>query len=158
MNNELSTDKVKRPKGVWILTIANGVFAGVLPIAGIAIAYYFPESRTALGLSGFQVFSTVALGALICQASYQTWKGSGQAKLVLLALITVHWTFIAYNNISFILSDSAAALDQTQRTRIYGNIVRAILWVGVNYWYFLGSRTKLFFRDNASRKSKSSEI
>jgi len=135
----------KRPTGVWILTLSDGLFAGVIPIVGIILVFLHEEMRQILGASAGSTLLSVLFGLAVCYAAYRAWTGDDRFRKGLLILITLHWGFIIFNNIQIAVSDVAAQLEPSQRMKLYTNMGRAAIWLAINYWYFLGSRPRAFY-------------
>jgi hypothetical protein len=137
--------KVKRPIGLWILTVADAIFAAVIPIAGIVFLFTNSEARIGLGLTGWTTLSSIVLGVGILYAVYRVWAGDAKWRRPLLLLITVHWGYIIFNNAQLLLSDAGAQLTSEQTTRLYGNMLRSFFWILWNWVYLLGRWPRNFF-------------
>lgn len=149
----------KRPIGIWILTIGDGFAAGVIPLGLLLYFYFNDDAREIMALSTAVMFASMSLAVGICVSAFRTWNGDDGSRKMLLTLITVHWGYIIYQNSMLLFSESALQLTSDQQTKLYAHIVRSVLWIGVNYWYFLGSRPRAFFAlreqaEKVGRKTK----
>ena len=143
----------KRPTGVWILTLCDGLFAGIIPIVGIVIVFFNSEMRHILGVSVGTTLFSIFLGLAVCYAAYRAWARDDRFRKLLLVLITLHFGFIIFNNMQVALLDIAAQLEPSLRMKLYTNIGRAVIWLVINYWYFLGSRPRAFYESNIQAPS-----
>jgi hypothetical protein len=143
---------VKRPPGIWILTLSVGVFAGVIPFAGVLLFFFEPTARQAFNMGLYQIFSSIILASGVLYACYGVWQGNAKAKRILIWLVAIHWGYIIFNNVQWIFSDELMmAIPEEQRYRPFANIVRSALWIFATFWYLLMSKkSKSFFAARAA--------
>ena len=130
---------VKRPKGVWILTIWILVMAGLVPL--IALALFFING------SGFNnvyqlIFSVlVALGVIISAIS--AWAGIKRAKNFLVVFSLIHYLLLAYQN-GLIAYRELVPTDRLALT--WGRSIRSIVYSVIIIWYFyISKKTDKFY-------------
>ena len=131
--------KVKRPIGVWILTIWILVMAGLVPL--IALAFFFING------SGFSdvyqlIFSVlVAIGVFISAIS--AWAGNKRAKFFLVVFSLVHYLLLAYQN-GLIAYKEIVPTDRLALT--WGRSIRSIVYSVIIIWYFyISKKTDKFY-------------
>jgi hypothetical protein len=134
-----SSTVIKRPLGVWLLTIYAAIFAGLAPLV----------LATVLLLSGnlgknpvFPIISML-LNVSIIYYSVRTWQGNDRARKIFLILITANYVFIGLNNLILLLSEQVPVDEQT---RLYGRVFRGVLYPAIFIWYFNRSKTKEFYQ------------
>jgi hypothetical protein len=147
MGEDSNINQLKRPLGIWVLTLSVGIFAGVLPCLGLFLALLEPTARQGLNLGPIQIFSSIILASSVLFACYGVWRGHARAKRFLILLVILHWGFIIFNNVQWILTDELmSAIPEEQRYRPFGNIVRSALWIFAVLWYLLfNKKAKSFF-------------
>jgi hypothetical protein len=137
---------VKRPMGIWVLTVSVAIFAGLVPILGYIFLLLNTEVLAGMNVGLPQLVGGVTLAFSLLYFSCSVWRGNVKAKNVLLALVLLHWGAIIFNNVQLLLNEEVMALipvDQKQRPA--ANVVRSVLWIIGVYWYLLSSRPKAFF-------------
>jgi hypothetical protein len=133
---------VKRPLGVWILTIWDGVSAGLLPVIGILILFSSTEAQAVVRLSTLDLVWSVFLGVSILAAAVGAWRGNDVARKALIGLVTVHYGILAFNNFSLVLS---GIVPEGEQPLVLGRAIRSLVWIGINVWYFLSKRPRAFY-------------
>lgn len=145
-SSESQAHASERPIGVWILTICDGLIAGIIPAFGsILIFFYDDELRLLLDFSVFNAVVSVILGVAVCCSAYRAWAGDDRFMRLLLVLVTVHWGLTIFNNAAICFTDFASQLGPFQRLKLYTNIVYPGIWLIINYCYLLGSRPRAFY-------------
>jgi hypothetical protein len=135
-----------RPLGVWVLTLYDGLFVGLLPLLSTLVVLVLqwrgqlgPETEFAL--VPLVVALTMEVG--VVTASVGAWRGSARARDLLVALLALHFILLLLQNVPVILDGSAQGRVVAST---WGRIFRIALMLAVNAWYFLGGRTRSFYR------------
>ena len=129
---------IKRPLGVWFLTIYAAIFAGISPLV-LSVGML---GSGGLGTNSVILIISMLLNASIIYYSFRTWQGNDRARKTFMILVTMNYLLIAVNNISFLLSGQLTSDDQTI---LFGRILRGVLYPAIYIWYFNRSTTKLFY-------------
>jgi hypothetical protein len=127
-----------RPTGVWILTIYALIFVGIAPLL---LSVFMLISGNASG-SVFSILLSVPISIGVITSAIGAWKGSEKARKSLLALLTLHYVFIAINNYIFI---SSGQVPDNEQTRLWGRVLRGFIYPAVYIWYFNKYTTKEFY-------------
>jgi hypothetical protein len=151
MTNTSPTTLRKRPLGVSLLVLMNAIEVGLLPL-GLLILMI----NTSLNLSAPLMIFSGLFSIAVLFSCFQTWRGSDVARKVLLGLLTVHWGGIILNNL-FLLFDASILATASQKQKMYTNIGRSALSLAINYWYFLGSHPRIFFKIVADGNASSTK-
>lgn len=136
-----TTNRVSRPVGVWLLTIFDGLVAGVIPlltvfaVLGNGVEILPGGTMTAILLAG--------IGIGVIGAAVGAWQGSDRARIALLALIAI---FYGLNMLANFRIATADWVPQDAQVRALATLVRSIFWVAINYWYFLRPQTRAWYR------------
>jgi predicted permease len=142
VTNGSNKDGARRPLGVWILTIWDGLFAGVFPAAGAILLYLNNEAQATLGITVITMLLSVLLGLAIVVAAVGAWGGNNRARIALVALVTVHYGFLVFNNMSLA---SSGVFPGTVQSKAWARALRSLIWIGINLWYFLGERPRAYY-------------
>ena len=134
--------EIKRPLGVWILTIWDGLFAGLLPVITVLILYFNAEVQAALGMSVLDLVLSILLGIAVVIAAIGAWLGNNAARIALVILVSVHYGLLAFNNVNLA---TAGVLSGTAQVKSWGRAFRSVVWIGINVWYFLGKRPRAYY-------------
>lgn len=132
-----------RPFGVTLMTIYDGVMAGIVP-AVLAYLRYFGQAPAARP-SVLTVFAAFLLSAAIIVAAASAWRGENAGRLSLVGLITIYYVGLMFDAAytvdlaSFVRVDGTAAWETPLR------IGRSFFWILLHGWYFLFSRAAGFF-------------
>jgi len=120
--------KLKRPIGVWILTIWFAVSTGIFPVISLFVGSasdklaWFTPFLFAIPLCVINVAATIA-----------AWLGKPWARkaMVILAIITYGWIVaqVLYLFISGYVPDDKIAI-------FVGQAIRSVLFASVLIWYF----------------------
>jgi hypothetical protein len=140
----MDTTQVKRPKGVWIVTIWMFLFAGLLPIAAALFMYFGPpEEERMITAFGLAVSLSIALAMSV--SAVCAWLGHGWARLALIALAVIHYGLIAYNLYSM---GQSGAVPESKMMFVWTRMARSLITMTIVVLYLLLSRNaKDFFRD-----------
>jgi hypothetical protein len=133
-----SVTVVKRPLGVWILTMYAVIFAGFAPLIVEIILLY----SGGLGTNSVFLIFSILINASLIFYSAKTWQGNDRARKIFLILITINYVLIGLNNLAMLLSGQIPADEQT---RLYGRVLRGVLYPAIFIWYFNRSNTKEFY-------------
>lgn len=139
---------VSRPRSVWILTILNIIFSGVLPIvtAVAFISLMGTQSLLDLMLAGIQI----ALGGAVIWFSVGAWRGDNTArKRLLVTIVILHSTYIFSGFVLFAFMGMSTEL----LGRFLGVTFRSLLWMGVNLRYFRRPETLAWYRSRSQIES-----
>jgi len=129
---------MKRPIGVWLLTIYAAIFAGLAPLILATVLLISGN----LGTNPVFLIFSLLLNASIIYYSVRTWQGNDRARKIFLILITTNYVFIGLNNLSLLLSGQVPVDEQT---RLFGRVFRGVLYPVIFIWYFNRSKTKEFY-------------
>src|SRR5262245_45498206 len=107
--------KQDRPFFLWVLTIADGLVCGLLPM--VAILFLFHNSEA--GITVLELIVIVFLSGGIMATSIGTLYRDNFSRYTLLALITIYWSFRFYNAINTI---NAEAVNRDNFGHVYGDL------------------------------------
>jgi hypothetical protein len=129
--------------GVLILTLVDGLVAGVIPALGTATAVIrsAAQGESQVSLAGLCI--SVLLPIAIITAAIGAFRGSDLSRLALLFLLVIYFTLQAFQNASLIIG---GLLSPQAETLSYGRSLAAIALVLANIWYFLRPATIAFYR------------
>ena len=146
---------LKRPFGVWFLTIWLALFAGVTPISFLLWIRMNESARQALSLPGFSFWFSIVLAIAIMISAYYTWRGHGTARYLLVCFAIINYGLIAINNFQAAIQNPPI----DSRIRLIGRVVRSLIWIVIVAWYFLGSRSRAYFnRLSADGSNQAGEL
>ncbi|HSH02226.1 MAG TPA: hypothetical protein VLL52_06855 [Anaerolineae bacterium] len=133
----------KRPLGVTVLTF-YAIFAAVLvPLFVVTMPALFLSAAERSGLfSWSDLLLTILLAGSILVAAVKTWQGNNKARWLFLALVTVHYVLLGFNNGMVLLSGGAPA---GLETRMMGRVFRGVFYPAVYIWYFNRPYVRAFF-------------
>ena len=140
----MDTTPIKRPKGIWIVTIWMSLFAGLLPIAAALFMYFSPpEDERIISASGLAVSLSIALAMIV--SAVCAWLGHGWARFALMALAVIHYGLIAHNLYSM---GQSGAVPESKMMFVWTRMARSLITMMVVVLYLLLNRNaKDFFRD-----------
>lgn len=141
------SDHSHRPIGIWLITLANTV------LVAMALRRLIPVLLDPDG--GPWAPSTVAWAPFVVAtlfgisvSLFGTWAGLRLARTIFLSLLTAYVALALYDYahlVRYWLSDTFEnRWTETNWWEISSGL-RLALWLGVNYWYLLGRRTKSHF-------------
>jgi hypothetical protein len=137
-----------RPIGIWVIVVCDTLYAMLLAINPLQVLLY-PQLEDWSLLSRTAAPIIVLLAACTCISSGGAWLGIRVARTLLLVSLTVLMASVVWDNI-VLLSDRQHLIDDLATMTLRGrwNLtvgIRASLWLGINYWYLLGARSRDFF-------------
>jgi len=133
----------ERPTGVSILTILNGVSAGIMPAIGAITQIANAAERSPEDVTLATLCLSIGLPVAIVTAAIGAFLGSDRSRIALIVLVTLFFSLRAFQNTSLAL---AGALPEDQQIMAYGRVLWSALWIGINAWYFLRPSTIAFYR------------
>ena len=129
----VSKQRAKRPFGVWMISAYLAVVVGLSMAFRASLVfggfYSFSEIRMMPCSSAFLGFR-ISLGIAIAVAACFTWAGSNLMKHVVVALVVVHFSIIAYNTFQW------GGFATGTFERIIGRVIGAVGIPGAIFWYF----------------------
>ena len=132
-----------RPLTVWILTIWNGLSAGLVP-------FLLTLSMVTLGTGveggtppAMAVSASLALALAIMGAAWAAWEGRDWGRKALLGLLTVHYGLFAYRSLQLAMG---GIVEGQSSLRAYGRALWAIAWIALNFFYLLRPDAAAFYR------------
>jgi len=139
----MDSKSVKRPKGVWIVTLWMALSAGLLPIVTALFMYFGPlQEERIMSASGLALSLSIAI-AIIGSAAY-AWLGFAWARIALIAFAVIHYGLIAHNLYSFWQS---GVLPESRHIFVWTRMVRALITMTAIVLYLILNRNaKNFFR------------
>jgi hypothetical protein len=146
---------IKRPLGLWILTIYAAFFAGIAPLVVAIIALVTGNSASIPGGSVLGVIGAILISGSIVYYTFRTWQGQDRARRHFLVLISVHYVLIAINNYLFLQSGEVPVDDVN---RIWGRVGRGILYPAIFIWYFTRPHVTRFFSSTIERLASSKKV
>jgi hypothetical protein len=135
------TPRPERPLGVTILTIWDGITAGVVPVITNMILVVQESNIDQISL--VTLCLTVGIPIGIITVSLGTFLGNDRARLFLLFLLTLFHGLNSFQNVSMALGGTLSASDQL---KAYASAFYSLLILGVNIWYFLRPKTIAYYR------------
>lgn len=128
-----------RPLGVWLLTVYAAIFAGLIPLTTAVVL----TASGGLGYNSLAFVPALIINSSMIYFSWRTWRGDRSAIKYLLILITIHYILIGINNgIAFF--DGLGST--SERFRLVGRMIRAVLVPVVYIWYFRRWNVQEFFQ------------
>lgn len=149
--------KIHRPIGIWALTICHTIYAalGILRWGHILVGP-LPHgwSSTALEQAPFAV--TLYVGLLA--SAWWAWTGSTRGRVLLLSVLSIAIGLsITDDVLSFlIIADERSRNPETWSTVALWTLVIGLIllaWLALNLWYFLGRRTRQFYKSTRTEHS-----
>lgn len=135
------TPRPERPLGVSILTIWDGVTAGVIPVITNMILVVQESNIDQISLVTLCLAVGIPIG--IITVSLGAFTGNDRARLFLLFLLTFFHGLNSFQNVSLALGGALSELDQL---KAYTSAFYSLLILGVNIWYFLRPKTIVYYR------------
>ena len=137
-----SPQTARRPLGVTLLTMYDGLFVGLLP-AAIAVFHFFqvaPEARP----PELHILATLLMSAGILWTANGTYHGRPGARLGLVVLATIYYAGLLFGapytvDVASLLHSGDSAVETALR------IGRSLFWIGLHGWYLLADPTRDFF-------------
>lgn len=143
MENQLNPpQRPKRPIGVWLLCLMN-IFSSSASIFLALFLILHPDAIEQMNIDQVSlVFSNIFNFFIILSVIF-TWLGNRYAKIAMLLLLAIYGALIIYDNISLI----KALPSDTPMRKAYSNIIRTMISLSLNFWYFNSYRVKNFFKN-----------
>jgi hypothetical protein len=133
---------IRRPKGIWAVTIWLGIFAGLLPVS-LALFIYYGPSRDEGIMSALGLTISLTVGLAIIASAIAAWLGHGWARFALIALAVIHYSLLAYNNYNLATSGIAP---EGKLPMVWARVIRSLITMTVVVLYLLLNRSaKEFF-------------
>jgi len=123
-----------RPLTVWILTIWNGISAGLVPLLLTLSMVTLGTSVEGDAPPALAVSASLALALAIMGAAWVAWKGRDWGRKALLGLLTVHYGLFAYRSLQLALG---GLVEGQSSLRAYGRVLWSIVWIMLNFFYLL---------------------
>lgn len=134
----------QRPLAIWFITIYLGLFAGLFP-AGLALFLALSQdAQSASGFGALDFLFALILGLVVMVTAFGTWKGDNRARIAFLIAITIHYTFLIYQNYQLTRLASQGWLEGSVELKAWGRVVRGLLWIALSWWYLTRGRVKAF--------------
>lgn len=138
---ETPVASVKRPFGVWAMTVIDGLFAGVFLVAA--------AFRAGLHELGFPLWMSIGWGVLgiaITISAQIAWYGSRHGRTVLLVLMAFYLGLGLLQNGRDLIWALRIDLDNTDFfiAQLW-SVLRAVVWLAANIWFLTGRRTRGFY-------------
>lgn len=130
----------RRPLGVWLVTIFDALFAGVVPFLA---AFAALGGSSALPGGAALALPLAALSIGVVGAAVGTWQRSNRARIALLALMTLFYVLNIFASAYVATADFVPGAAQT---KAWASVARGIFWLALNYWYWLRPATRAWFR------------
>ncbi len=127
----------KRPLSIWLLSLGNGLLA----------AFLIATSLLAVG-RGFTVSQAVFSGVVglgVSISAHAAWYGYRYGRAVLLALITLFLGLIAVQDFRILMWALDVGYHGIEVDWSIARIVLSLVWILVNYWFFLNKRARAFY-------------
>ncbi len=144
---EETTQIPERPPrlvGVSILTIWFGITAGLMPVILMTISITqqaVPEDQN--------IFACIPLilSAGVIFTAIGTWRGHDPSRLGFIIFVLVYYSIALFNEYS---SVRMGIYTEDSELQAMGRILRYIVFILVNTWYFLRPKTIEFYRHSKS--------
>jgi hypothetical protein len=135
----------ERPIGVSVLTIWNGMVAGLFPIIMLTITL-MSEGETA-GTNPILCLSPLLSAAIIFTA-IGAWRGHDGSRLGHIIVLVLYYGTLAFNTYATIVLGAP----RDERMLAYVRVTGYLFWVVVNTWYFLRPKTIAFYRHSIHKR------
>jgi hypothetical protein len=135
---------VKRPKGIWIVTIWMAFTAGLIPIwAALYLYFGVPEEERMISGLGVVISVSMALSMIISSAC--AWRGFAWARFALIGLAINHYGWIGRNLFGLWQSGAVA---ESGRMLVWARLARAVISLTIVVLYLLlNKKAKDFFKN-----------
>ena len=138
-NEPETIERPPRPLGVSVLTIWNGMTAGLFPIITTTVRMMggteTVESNPLACLSPL-------IAALIVFTAIGAWRGHDGSRLGHILVLVLYNGILAFNT----FGEIAIGLSPEEQVIAYVRITGYALWAILNAWYFLRPKTIAFYR------------
>lgn len=127
---------IKRPKGVWVVTIWMFLFAGLVPFAaGLLIYFGPPEIAPMMPLWNLAISLSFAVAVSI--TSISAWLGHRWARFALIALALSYYGLITRNLYNL---GQSGVVPESKMVLVWGRMARALITMSVVVLYLSFSR------------------
>ena len=133
----------RRPIGITLLTLYDGFFVGILPVA-ITLVHFFqidPGARP----PEVHILATLLMSAGLLWAANGTYHGRPGARIGLVVLSTMYYAGVLFGapytvDAAALLYSDGGAVETALR------VGRSLFWIGLHGWYLLASEpARAFF-------------
>ena len=142
-----SDQRYHRPLGVWALTVGNVVFVGLIFLTVLEVIIYPDENWNSV--SRIAAPYLLLLTIVIAISSMGAWFGNAYARTAMLASLSILTAVTIWESIAVIssLAPFVAKVSDVSWLGLWKASmgVRWVLWLAINYWYFLGSQAGDFY-------------
>jgi hypothetical protein len=126
----------RRPIGVSLLTVFDGVAIGVFPAVLALLPFFAGPGAAAPPV--LPTFATLLLSAGAVWTAAETWRGTNGGRIGLLVVATIHYVGLLFGaDYAF---DLAAPLAPDEATAAWVRAARSLFWIGLHGWYLFFSR------------------
>lgn len=133
-------ERPPRPAGVSILTIWFGITAGLMPVILMTISLTqqaVPEEQNTFACI------PLVLSAGVIFTAIGTWRGHDPSRLGFIIFVLVYYSIALFNEYS---SVRMGIYTDDSELQAIGRILRYVVFILVNTWYFLRPKTIEFYR------------
>jgi hypothetical protein len=131
----------RRPIGVSLLTVFDGVAIGVLPAVLVLIPFFTGPGTEAPPI--LTAFATLMLSAGAVWTAAETWRGTNGGRIGLLVVATIHYVGLLFG--ADYVFDLAASFAADEATGTWVRAARSLFWIGLHGWYLFFSRAGRYF-------------
>ena len=147
----MTTVVASRPKRLWAAAIMNILVAA---ISVVALAYLLlssnPHIPSGLRPGLFTTLLSLATSAALIVASVLALFGLKFARRFMLIAALIFFGILGYQSLAIIMwGDTPLATELTPR--LWTNVIRNALEIGINVWALCSAKTAAFFLDAGSR-------
>ncbi|MBN2387280.1 MAG: hypothetical protein JXB85_09685 [Anaerolineales bacterium] len=128
-----------RPLGLWLVTLWNGLAAGLAPLVLTLMVFFDSAERSTQKPSWAGSLASLLLAVMILAAAVFTWRGKNPGRVALIGLIGLHYGLLAIRYFGLL-----AGPDSFDWTALWRGL-RAVLWIIINTWYLGSKRIRTFF-------------
>jgi len=139
-------DIPERPLGVTLLAAAAALAAGLIPLLSTALLFIAEGGGTVSSESPLSLLAGASINLALVYFAWRTWRGSDRARKFLLVLVTLHYGLFALNNVLLL---GSGQVPPRLQPRLYGGILRGLLYPVLFFWYFNRPAVKAFFKHKA---------
>lgn len=136
-----------RPVGIALLTLLNAVFVGLLPASKAVAALVDPEFQQQIDVSRPHLLLTFVYACGVVLSCLAARRGSRVGRTWMIGLVVGnHLLFAgdAWLSMQYVLTDHLA------RQAAWWAIGRALVWIALNLWFFVFSRSAVaYYRPRA---------
>jgi len=150
-NESLDTNEIiKRPFGVWFLTIYAGILKGLIPFAFMFLVFLRGDSLGAELLPPLAVIGNLALGVGTIWSAIAAWRGSNKGRIIFLVFVALVYGLVACNNYQVLAS---SYIPDSLKPAAIARVIRGVLFPVFYIWYFTRQKTLIFYKSIESPAS-----